>query len=88
MATSLFGFEVLHEDPGSRARLARFATPHGVVETPAFMPVGTLGTVKGVDPGRLRETGALEKLPVEERRAWVNLWSDMDALLRRVTAPD
>lgn len=58
MASSNFGFELLHEDAGSRARAARFTTPHGVVETPAFMPVGTAGTVKGVDPGRLRETGA------------------------------
>jgi queuine tRNA-ribosyltransferase len=58
MASSKFGFELLHEDAGSRARTARFTTPHGVVETPAFMPVGTQGTVKGVDPGRLRDTGA------------------------------
>ena len=58
MATPAFGFEILHEDAGCRARLGQFKTPHGVVETPAFMPVGTLGTVKGVDPGRLRETGA------------------------------
>src|SRR3954469_1791492 len=58
MASSKFGFELLHEDTGSCARTARFSTPHGVVETPAFMPVGTQGTVKGVDPGRLRETGA------------------------------
>src|SRR4051794_29872598 len=58
MASSKFGFELLHEDTGSCARTARFSTPHGVVETPAFMPVGTQGTVKGLDPGRLRETGA------------------------------
>src|SRR5690242_156560 len=58
MASSKFGFELLHEDASSCARTARFTTPHGIVETPAFMPVGTLGTVKGVDPGRLRETGA------------------------------
>jgi queuine tRNA-ribosyltransferase len=58
MSASEFAFEVQHEDATTRARLARFTTPHGVVETPAFMPVGTLGTVKGVDPGRLRETGA------------------------------
>jgi queuine tRNA-ribosyltransferase len=58
MAPSKFGFELLHEDVGSCARTARFTTPHGVVETPAFMPVGTQGTVKGVDPGRLGETGA------------------------------
>src|SRR3954449_9449257 len=58
MPTPTFGFEVLHEDTDSHARRGRFTTPHGVVETPAFMPVGTLGTVKGVDAGRLRETGA------------------------------
>jgi queuine tRNA-ribosyltransferase len=58
MTKSEFAFEVLQNDAGSRARTARFTTPHGVVETPAFMPVGTQGTVKGVDPGRLRETGA------------------------------
>ncbi len=53
-----FSFDVLHTDAGSPARRGTFATPHGNVETPAFMPVGTQGTVKGVDPGRLRETGA------------------------------
>jgi len=53
-----FQFELLHQDSGSGARLGRFATPHGAVDTPAFMPVGTQGTVKGVDAGRLRETGA------------------------------
>jgi queuine tRNA-ribosyltransferase len=53
-----FGFKILHEDARSDARRGVFSTPHGSVETPAFMPVGTQGTVKGVDPGRLRETGA------------------------------
>ncbi len=53
-----FAFEVHHVDESSAARVATFTTPHGGVETPAFMPVGTQGTVKGVDPGRLRETGA------------------------------
>ncbi len=41
-----FRFEVLATDP-SGARLGRLTTPHGVVETPAFMPVGTAATVKG-----------------------------------------
>jgi queuine tRNA-ribosyltransferase len=53
-----FAFDVLYSDSTSHARRGTFATPHGVVETPAFMPVGTQGTVKGVDAGRLRETGA------------------------------
>jgi queuine tRNA-ribosyltransferase len=53
-----FSFHVRHVDARSAARVATFTTPHGAVETPAFMPVGTQGTVKGVDAGRLRETGA------------------------------
>jgi len=39
------------------ARRGRFLTPHGPVETPAFMPVGTQATVKGVTPDQLRATG-------------------------------
>lgn len=58
MSAPAFSFELLHEDAVSRARLSRFTTPHGPVDMPAFMPVGTQGTVKGVDVGRLRETGA------------------------------
>ncbi|MGQ0646823.1 MAG: tRNA-guanine transglycosylase, partial [Gemmatimonadaceae bacterium] len=40
------------------ARAARFTTPRGVVDTPAFMPVGTLATVKSLDPDDLRAAGA------------------------------
>jgi queuine tRNA-ribosyltransferase len=58
MASSAFAFELAHTDVTTRARLGAFTTPHGIIDTPAFMPVGTQGTVKGVDPGRLRETGA------------------------------
>ena len=41
-----------------QARVGEFATAHGVFDTPAFMPVGTQGTVKGVSPLELRELGA------------------------------
>jgi queuine tRNA-ribosyltransferase len=58
MTTSPFSFVVHERDSQTAARRGTFATPHGPVETPAFMPVGTQGTVKGVDVGRLRETGA------------------------------
>ncbi len=58
MASVAFGFEILHQDGGTAARMGRFSTPHGPIDTPAFMPVGTQGTDKGVDVGRLRETGA------------------------------
>jgi queuine tRNA-ribosyltransferase len=51
-----FSFERLAID--GRARAGRFATPHGVVETPIFMPVGTLATVKALDPDDLRASGA------------------------------
>jgi len=40
------------------ARRGRLTTPHGTVETPAFLPVGTLGAVKGVTPQALAEAGA------------------------------
>jgi queuine tRNA-ribosyltransferase len=48
-------FELLAEDPGSKARRGRLTTAHGVIETPAFMPVGTQGSVKTVSPRELRE---------------------------------
>lgn len=41
-----------------KARLGSYLTDHGAFETPNFMPVGTQGTVKGIDCGRLVETGA------------------------------
>lgn len=41
-------FSVSHRDPDCDARAAVLRTPHGPVETPAFMPVGTAGTVKGI----------------------------------------
>jgi len=43
---------------GGAARRGAFSTPHGVVQTPAFMPVGTAGSVKGVTPAQLQATGA------------------------------
>ena len=50
-------FEVVARDAGTRARAARLHTPHGVVETPAFMPVGTAGTVKGMTQEQLEALG-------------------------------
>lgn len=50
-------FRVVKTDPSSRARLGLLETAHGTVETPAFMPVGTQGTVKGMTPRDLREIG-------------------------------
>jgi queuine tRNA-ribosyltransferase len=51
-----FAFELTGRD--GRARSGRMTTPHGVVETPAFLPVGTQGAVKAVTPDELAACGA------------------------------
>jgi len=57
-----FRFELEAVDPQTQARAGRWVTPHGVVETPAFMPVGTLATVKGLTPEQLRAAGTQQVL--------------------------
>ena len=56
MADHAVTFQLLSND--GDARRGELTTPHGTVQTPTFMPVGTLGTVKGVDIERLAETEA------------------------------
>jgi queuine tRNA-ribosyltransferase len=51
-------FELLASDQHSKARRGRSKTAHDVIDTPAFMPVGTQGSVKGVSPRELRELNA------------------------------
>lgn len=51
-----FAFSVSHTD--GKARRGQITTPHGLVQTPAFMPVGTAGTVKAMYTDQVRETGA------------------------------
>ena len=58
MTPSGFGFELRATDPRCAARRAALATPHGLVELPAFMPVGTRGSVKGLEIEQVRATGA------------------------------
>ena len=53
-----FSFEVIKTDPETGARAGIFHTPHGDIETPVYMSVGTQATVKGVLPRDLREAGA------------------------------
>ena len=48
-------FDLLHTDSGSAARAGLFTTPHGIIDTPIFMPVGTLGSVKGVHLRELKD---------------------------------
>jgi queuine tRNA-ribosyltransferase len=55
--TPPFSFRVHATDGQCAARRSTFTTPHGPVELPAFMPVGTLGTVKGLEIEQLRGTG-------------------------------
>ncbi len=52
----MFDFAIKHTHRSARRGV--FRTPHGEVQTPAFMPVGTAGTVKGITPSQLKATGA------------------------------
>ena len=58
MGNSALIFELLHKDAKSKARRGRITTPHGVIETPVFMPVGTQATVKAMKPEDVERTGA------------------------------
>lgn len=53
-----FQFSIQAQCSQTQARAATFSTPHGKVETPKFMPVGTLATVKSLTPAQLKSTGA------------------------------
>jgi len=48
-------FDLITTDPGSQARAGTITTDHGTIETPIFMPVGTVGSVKGVHQRELKE---------------------------------
>jgi len=54
---SRFTFAILARDTTTAARRGRVTTPHGTVETPAFMPVGTAGSVKAMTPGEVSGLG-------------------------------
>jgi queuine tRNA-ribosyltransferase len=53
-----FSFQLQAQCPKTKARAGVFYTPHGIVETPRFMPVGTLANVKTVTPAQLKDAGA------------------------------
>ena len=55
MLESDFSFELITQD--EEARLGKINTPKGIIDTPAFMPVGTQGTVKGIFPEDIEQTG-------------------------------
>lgn len=54
----MFKYQVLKQHRHSSARLGQITTPHGTIDTPAFMPVGTLATVKALSPEDLELCGA------------------------------
>ena len=56
MTQYLFDYEI--EKTDGMARAGSFSTPHGVIQTPVFAPVGTQATVKSVTPAQLLEIGA------------------------------
>jgi queuine tRNA-ribosyltransferase len=53
-----FSFELIKKDPASSARLGKITTPHGEINMPVFMPVGTQATVKTLSPDDLVNLGA------------------------------
>jgi queuine tRNA-ribosyltransferase len=54
----MFKFELIKESKECKARLGKIYTPHGNIQTPVFMPVGTKGTVKAMTPDELKELNA------------------------------
>jgi len=55
--SSPFTFKIHIKDKKSKARIAELKTPHGIIKTPTFVPVGTLASVKGVNPQALADIG-------------------------------
>ena len=54
----MFEYRLIAQCPETGARAGELVTPHGVIETPVFMPVGTQATVKAMTPPELEELGA------------------------------
>lgn len=52
-----FKFKVIHQDKNSKARVGELNTPHGVIQTPVFMPVGTHGAIKALKPSDVLDIG-------------------------------
>lgn len=52
-----FGFRVIQKDKKTKARVGEIRTPHGVIQTPAFVPVGTQASIKSLTPDEMGEVG-------------------------------
>ncbi len=57
MSQPYFYFELIYQSTKSRARVGRIHTPHGIIETPNFVPVGTNGSLKGLDSHLVDQLG-------------------------------
>jgi len=57
-SASVFNFKILKKSKKSRARLGMISTPHGEIETPAFIPVATRATVRTLDTAEVEEAGS------------------------------
>ncbi|KAN0035162.1 hypothetical protein ACTA71_004423 [Dictyostelium dimigraforme] len=55
-SSDYFKFEVIHQSKKSNARVTKITTPHGIIMQPNFVPVGTVGTIKFLDPVSTKET--------------------------------
>ncbi|MCL5436596.1 MAG: tRNA guanosine(34) transglycosylase Tgt [Candidatus Dependentiae bacterium] len=53
----MFSFEIIHQSKRSKARVGRIQTPHGIIETPAFVPVATNASIKAVDSTVINQLG-------------------------------
>ena len=60
-------FELLQKDINSQARAGTITTDHGVIETPIFMPVGTVASVKGVHQRELKNDINPDKMCIRDR---------------------
>ena len=77
-------FDLQYTDPKSNARAGLITTDHGQIETPIFMPVGTLGTVKGVHLHELKDNEddasfsvtSCDSAGSRHRRPWQCTWAD------------
>ena len=78
-------FELVHTDPHSAARAGVITTGHGTIETPIFMPVGTVGSVKGVFHRDLQqEVGAVFAQVLEHAGVYKRTPEGQAAFLRFV----
>ncbi|MEX2405244.1 MAG: tRNA-guanine transglycosylase, partial [Candidatus Paceibacterota bacterium] len=57
MSKKAITFNISQKDEGTRARTGVIHTPHGDIETPAFVIVGTKATIKGITPGQFADVG-------------------------------